>query len=204
MPIPQPTQASPSESRELYGGAIVTDIPISFLDASDFREVPSNQEVFVDQNTDQSIIIELLELASDADDAEAANFHFQQLAEDNDAAESRVLSVEYLDPATVTPSLPSTVHLSVIVGEQVVSKFREGNPNARNLVAIYMAVLRIPHVTTDLVISYNHPVALGQSSSSATALRESGGHVGVPEVAMENFRNMLRRLRIVDWGLFGA
>lgn len=97
-----------------------------------------------------------------------------------------------------------TVHVSVLVGQQTVAKFRERDPNARNVVAIYMAVIRIPQVTTDIVISYNHPIALGQTSSSATALAESGGYIGVPEVAMENFKATLRTMKILDWNLFGA
>ncbi|KAI9105022.1 hypothetical protein DFS34DRAFT_605464 [Phlyctochytrium arcticum] len=202
MTVSAPT--SSASTRQLFGGGITADIPESFLDASIMREVPDNQEVFVDQLTDQSIILELLELAAEASDDEAAKFHFQQLADDNDASESQILSIEHPDPSTSIPSISSPVHISTLVGQQTVAKFRERDPQARNFVAIYMAVIRLPHVTTDLVLSYNHPLSLGAASSSNSALAESGGHVGVPEVAMDNFQKLLRSLRIVDWGLFGG
>ena len=39
---------------------------------SDIRSVPDNQEVFVDVNTDQSIIIEILQLVHQATNEDAA------------------------------------------------------------------------------------------------------------------------------------
>lgn len=44
----------------LFGGAMSAAIPARFVDASRFREVPDNQEVLVDPDTDQSIIVEIL------------------------------------------------------------------------------------------------------------------------------------------------
>lgn len=46
--------------RELFGGAILLAIPERFLDISDFRPVPDNQEVFADAIHDQSLIVEVL------------------------------------------------------------------------------------------------------------------------------------------------
>ncbi|CAG8625994.1 11464_t:CDS:2, partial [Ambispora leptoticha] len=62
-------QPPPPTLRQLFGGAIVTHIPLQFRDVrflaqivafpfpliwdSEIREVPNNQEVFVDANTDQ-------------------------------------------------------------------------------------------------------------------------------------------------------
>ncbi|KAJ3081570.1 hypothetical protein HK102_002265, partial [Quaeritorhiza haematococci] len=54
-----------TSERPLFGGAITTALPDSFIDISTFREVPDNQEVFVDRDTDQSIVIELLQLAEE-------------------------------------------------------------------------------------------------------------------------------------------
>jgi len=47
--------------RELFGGSIVADIPDLFIDASDIRPVPSEQEVFVSKVTDISIVVDILE-----------------------------------------------------------------------------------------------------------------------------------------------
>jgi hypothetical protein len=105
-------------SYPLFGGSIKTDIPPNFLDAryppfpheanldSNFRSIPDNQEVFVSNLDETSIIFDILERV-DAPDSEAAEFHFDALAVDNevddddDDDDSRVFS---------TRSLPSSEH----------------------------------------------------------------------------------------------
>lgn len=67
-----------------------------------------------------------------------------------------------------------------------------------------MAVIRLPSVTTDVVIHYNHPLVLGTSSSSAVALVEVGGGVGSEAEALEYFRHAVKSFAVVDWGLFGV
>jgi hypothetical protein len=64
------TQSLTLTPRPLFGGAITTSFPSTFLDASTLREVPDNQEVFVDMDTDQSVIVELLQLESEVGDEE--------------------------------------------------------------------------------------------------------------------------------------
>ena len=49
------------EKRALFGGALESFIPGGFVDVSEFRQVPDNQEVFVDARSNRSIIIELLD-----------------------------------------------------------------------------------------------------------------------------------------------
>ncbi len=83
-----------TEERALFGGAIVASVPSRFIDVryfthliqvikiltifySNFREVPDNQEVLVDEKTDQSLIVELLSM-DDIPDSEViitTNFH---------------------------------------------------------------------------------------------------------------------------------
>jgi hypothetical protein len=57
--------SSASEQRDLFGGAITVSLPKGFIDASDFRQVPDNQEVLVRDDSDVSLIIEVLQLATD-------------------------------------------------------------------------------------------------------------------------------------------
>ena len=78
------------ERRELFGGAIVMGVPRRFADVSGIRQVPDTQEVFVCQETDQSVIVEVLELSEEADVAHAAQFHFNVLAEDNSSSQSSI------------------------------------------------------------------------------------------------------------------
>lgn len=79
----------PLKPAELFGGAITTVIPESFVDASNFREVPDNQEVFVsmsDDDGDVSIIVDILErvelegaVSEGDEDMKAMEVHFSDV-----------------------------------------------------------------------------------------------------------------------------
>ena len=81
-----------TQAKPLFGGALVCDLPSRFTDISDFRQLPDTQEVFADAVTDQSIIVEILEMADESEANTAAEFHFRSLANDNDALESSIES----------------------------------------------------------------------------------------------------------------
>ena len=53
--------------QSLFGGALSISIPDVFVNASNFREIPDNQEVFVSKDSDFSFIIELLETPENLD-----------------------------------------------------------------------------------------------------------------------------------------
>ncbi|KAJ1556232.1 hypothetical protein HK405_004651 [Cladochytrium tenue] len=225
-------------STGLFGGAIEAWIPKTFVDSSNFRQVPDNQEVFVDLDTDQSIIVDLLQMEHEAE--VPAVFHFWELADANSARDtSRILRVEQLRPGSDLPLMEPDTQITVVIGQQLVSKYRERTPESGNLVNVYVAVLRLPRVETDLVISYNHPVALGRLSSSRLALESAGSQpetaavggvsttalgvlgqydvrgMGTEEVmgalaelegdiAIANFRRIVRSVAVKDWSLFAG
>ena len=45
--------------RELYGGAITTNLPTDFIDCSNLRQIPDHQEVYLSPNTLTTIIFEI-------------------------------------------------------------------------------------------------------------------------------------------------
>jgi len=51
--------------RDLYGGAIVVSLPTDLIDASDLRQIPDHQEVFLRRNALTSIIFEINEYQTD-------------------------------------------------------------------------------------------------------------------------------------------
>ena len=57
--------------RELFGGAITIQLPNDLLDASELREVPDTQEVFVDKHSDISYILDVNERVPPTDNREA-------------------------------------------------------------------------------------------------------------------------------------
>ncbi|KAI8807835.1 hypothetical protein BJ742DRAFT_739445 [Cladochytrium replicatum] len=185
--------------KELFGGAIRTVVPSSFVDISTLRDVPDNQEVFADTQTNQSLIFELVEMTPDVSDESAAVHHFAMLAQDNDARASEIFHVEHLKPEDLV-NLTNVSSATIVVGQQAVAKFRESGPDAVNQITIYLACIRLPSVQTDIIISYNQPVALGEASSE----RLSGANaMGTANEAVENFRQVVTHLSVMDWSLFG-
>ncbi|CAJ1353534.1 unnamed protein product [Effrenium voratum] len=178
------------QEAQLYGGAMLCELPRSFADASTLREVPDHQEVWVDTGSDRSLMIEILE-RKDVADEEAMHFFLSDLAAFNDASEASILRSGPLAPEEV-PHVPGACAAKA-VGEQIVAKFRE---DRRNRVQIHAAVLRLPQVSTDVLITLNDPVSIDPESSSADA--------PVPvESAEAILAAVLRSFRIADWGLFG-
>lgn len=172
------------------------------------------QECWVDANTDQSIVVEILGYDEDVSDSNSAQFYWEDNAQCNDAEgqynavhiTSRNISADVgvcaEPPATSSNCLMPTCWL--ISGVQQVAKFKE---QARNTLAVHIAVLRLPHVETDIVIHYNQPLELSAESSSASVARaaSSNEQAGVAlgrGSAMT--QEMLGSLRVHDWGLFSA
>eukprot|EP00026_Physarum_polycephalum_P016509 Phypoly_transcript_17428.p1 GENE.Phypoly_transcript_17428~~Phypoly_transcript_17428.p1 ORF type:complete len:211 (+),score=44.02 Phypoly_transcript_17428:57-689(+) len=196
---PQPITERPDEleKRQLYGGAIEIELPRRFQDISTFREVPSHQEVFVDVTTDQSFVVELLDLADTVPDKESAAFHYNTLAEDNGVrpGESRVIQTSEA-PADLLPHFDPAVYKSILYGQQKVAKFKE---TAENLVNIYMCLIRLQEQSTDLMITLNEPIAIDPNSSSAPVVEQPTN----PALTQQVFTHALKTLFIKDLSLFG-
>nr|CAG8447767.1 10544_t:CDS:2 [Entrophospora candida] len=162
-----------NSKKSLFGGAIKAYIPVKFQDASDIRSVPSNQEVFLDLNT------------------------FDNDAEDN----SIIQGIVPLTSASDIPLLgTSDVQAYFLNGQQVVTKFNEDNPNARNQINVFMTLIRLFAHKTDIVIHYNVPFSIGEGSSSkdtAIAIENDA------TVALEEFKKVVSSFEILDWSLFG-
>eukprot|EP00040_Diaphanoeca_grandis_P003931 m.26416 g.26416 ORF g.26416 m.26416 type:complete len:198 (-) comp15398_c1_seq1:324-917(-) len=152
-------------TRPLFGGALQVNLPDTFEDVSGLRQVPDHQEVYVRADTDQSVIIELLDTATEASDDAAATYHFNNLATDNDAKASVVEHAT--TPVVLGNGMNGT--LTTCYGIQTVAKFNE---KADNQVRIFVACFRLADVKTDMVLSVNSPVAIAQDSSSAKVVTE--------------------------------
>ncbi|GAA6026798.1 hypothetical protein JCM8097_005870 [Rhodosporidiobolus ruineniae] len=187
-----------STPRALFGGAIQSTVPAAFLDASDLRQVPDTQEVFLSPDSDLSLIVEVLELVKDEGSGEsleaAARFHFSSLAHDNTALSSTVTSV-------TLPSLPSISHSSshptllgptVLSGTQTVSKFNRPDSEA-DTVLILLALWRIPEKDSDVTLCVNFPVRMGETGEE----REDAEARRVFDEAVKGFK-------IEDYGLFAG
>ncbi|XP_072447640.1 ran guanine nucleotide release factor [Chiloscyllium punctatum] len=187
----------------LFGGSFAAIIPPHSVDVSEMREIPDNQEVFVHTDTDQSIIIELLEHQAHVADQEAARYHFADLAGSNDATGvdgAEILSVEPVSSEQLTLQDPSSAWF--LSGRQQVAKFNEG---ARNTVTIHLALFRLPQYSTDILITFNDPTVISPFSSSVGgSSAQAGGSSAsaAPHWTLEQFHTIIQSFMLLDPTIF--
>lgn len=182
----------------LFGGALELALPDRFEDISCYRDVPDNQEVFTDAESDQSVIVEILELAAVSDE-ESAPFLFQDLAEAGSATSSTIEGTRRLENSDI-PLLPENTTAYSALGIQRVAKGRD-DPQAANELQVILAVVRLKTVSSDVVITLNTPITIDPCSSSAQAV--SKDYKRWHDRAPEDFNAMLQSFAVLDWGLFG-
>lgn len=168
---------------ELYGGAITTEMGSSFRDVSFFRQVPDHQEVYVDDNTDTNLIIEINQM-QEVSDAEACRYFFTDLAEAGNAQSTAVLT-EY-SPQSPPSNLPNGSYVGCLSGLQHMSKFNE---TALRYVHTFVGLIRLRQQTSDILIIVCGEVGEQQDPEKVARLQET-------------FHRALQSFKIVDMGLF--
>ncbi|KAF9036743.1 hypothetical protein BJ165DRAFT_1354304 [Panaeolus papilionaceus] len=173
--------------RDLFGGAITAQAASDLVDASDLRQVPDTQEVFMYPHSTVSIIVEILQRVKSSQNDDAIRFHFESLAHDNSAQSSHIEKI-YTIPNQRGDDTPPAI---VLHGEQSVPKFNHIQPDQ---VKIFMALYRLESKGIDLVVTFNVPIA-AVGEKAAVDSKES-------EQAQSDFETFARSLNIVDFGLF--
>ncbi|TFK42899.1 hypothetical protein BDQ12DRAFT_758590 [Crucibulum laeve] len=172
--------------RQLFGGAITADATPNLIDASDVRQVPDTQEVFMYPDSSISIVVEILQRAEPSHYDDAIRFHFDSLAHDNDAQSAEIDAVSQV-PNERGDGTPSATILS---GVQSVKKFNRAIPDK---VRIFMALYRVDSKRIDVVVTFNVPTkAIDGGAVNAEGLQKANA----------DFDEFVRSFRIVDFGLF--
>ncbi|KAF3519533.1 hypothetical protein DY000_02063464 [Brassica cretica] len=192
--------------RPLFGGAISSAFPQRFQDASNIRQVPDHQEVFVDPSRDESLIFELLDFKADVGDVGSASWFLHDLAREQDAQgfklieQSNVIDVPGLSYRNI-PSVATTA-----IGEMAISKGRQGR-EAQNLLKVYVANIRLKGVETDVLVTAYEPILINPLSESANAV---GSGLAVPASQSgimpmcDVIKQSLSTFKVNDWSLFGS
>lgn len=192
--------------RPLFGGAISSAFPQRFQDASNIRQVPDHQEVFVDPSRDESLIFELLDFKPDVGDVGSASWFLHDLAREQDAQgfklieQSNVIDVPGLSYRNI-PSVATTA-----IGEMAISKGRQGR-EAQNLLKVYVANIRLKGVETDVLVTAYEPILINPLSESANAV---GSGLAVPASQSgimpmcDVIKQSLSTFKVNDWSLFGS
>jgi hypothetical protein len=155
----------------LYGGALKCALPSSFADASDMRQVPDNQEVWLDLESGLTIIVELLEYDHSFEGKGHSTAHEQEqvlrrifdditaVSEAQGHAVDRVLTSEEMGAAAAgTPMLqklreyPQAI-LAARHAVQPRARPIHGAPAEFDGVQIVSLNVRLQPVDTDLVLT---------------------------------------------------
>lgn len=180
--------------RSLFGGAITLVLPNSFEDVSVIRQVPDHQEVYVDKLSDMSMIVEIFSYDETIPNERAALHYFDDLAQCNLAQDIKIHSHEIISDPAFVPCIRQTFPKCAVIGSQAISKFareQEGaNTAPPDIVQIWLVLLRLASVGTDLLITLNSPNTKTAGMEAATI---------PPEQVM---KRALNSFTIINWALF--
>lgn len=209
--FPPGMASEPTTRRDLFGGAISADLPSRYVDVSDFRPIPDNQEVWADASRDESVVVEILERQPEAGASGgicAAEWFFRDLCVEVDArvetGDAAVLRAYPLDDPAALAGLrvderatTGAVSASACVGRQSVAKSRDA---ARNDVEVALVCIRLDAHRTDVLVTVNRALAIAPGSSADAP---DAGKPGVPD-AEATARAVAETFRVVDWNLFAG
>ena len=85
----------------------------------------------------------------------------------------------------------------MVRGRQAVGKYRE--QRAHDLVELWVAVVRLPSVTTDIVVTLNRPLLVHGRDGKPAAPPENAYTDAQAAAVMDA---LLRSFRVADWSLF--
>ncbi|CAC9699078.1 nuclear import protein MOG1, putative [Plasmodium sp. DRC-Itaito] len=160
--------------KHFFDKYIKMDIPDNYLDASKFRIIPDNQEVYVHKYDNRCFIIEILcyEVMNDND---KSKYYFNDLAKENGSIENMII---------VNNNCLSHVqrNYNLIVGKQ---KIKKQNENDYENVFLYIGIFPYKEYNADILITWNVP--------------KDNFNIH-PE--LDIFNNMLKSFRILDYHLF--
>lgn len=224
----------PSVSRfrpvQLYGGAIDVQLPLDFIDASDFRQVPDTQEVFVNTEYDDSIVFDLMERFEAASDEEALKEHLNEISDINGADPGSQLVQLYSETHALTQpkikakSSPAYITVAIEPAKkwgrttELVQDPNDPNEKLKEpVLVLILALIRIESVATDLLITYNTPITTvgdlnklqkvfadqkkpDQKNLYVSSIFELPPRI---EAGITGIREAIDTLEIEDWSLFG-
>ncbi|TWU78061.1 multicopy suppressor of ts gsp1 [Metarhizium rileyi] len=187
----------------LYGGAIVCDIPENFADVSKLRQVPDNQEVWIDKSGFTSIIFDITERVGEPGhgaeiDGRAMTIHLE------DMVGSDIETVKIWNTAeTEFTRLELKAPAYTLIATQT-PKIRQPRQDSSppDFTAIIMTILRLEKYESDVLITINVPHIKGEYDEDEVDL-ELGKQGKLIGDAVEYSARIWETLNIKDWELFG-
>lgn len=155
--------------------------------------------MYADETTDESLIVEILNLAPGNTMEEVAAKHWSILTGLNHAQAAKVEEVMVLDASESLPSFVCPPHIAapqivLMSGHMAAPKFNE---KALNSIDVFIAIVRLPAQEADVLLVLNSPTAVNPQSSSSNSFAAPN-----PEGALALFKSFIGSFNIIDWGLF--
>jgi len=189
------------QSTPLFGGALVVDLPATFADVSTIRQVPDNQEVYLDKDGFTSIIFDITERvgaagSSESTDGLALTVHLQEIV-DSDIGTLKVWSTT----PTQFSRLPEGTPAYTLIATQTPPVDEEKRSTAPDFTAIVLNLIRLEKESTDILITINVPHIKGEYTEEDVNL-EVGLQGKLIGDAVEYAAKIWETFKIKDWSLF--
>ncbi|GKZ32718.1 hypothetical protein AbraIFM66950_002324 [Aspergillus brasiliensis] len=204
----------------LYGGAIKGLIPKGWLDASNLRQIPDHQELYLSPTTLSTLIYEINEYVPDNTSQETLSKHGDLFASASAATSQNIQDRETLDKAAILYHIldihdndnisKDTIRFTAPItsvgsrpgtGPGRVYTGRVELGSDKDAVICSFVVVRLEEQGSDLVVWGNVPVKEFASRGDQEGLRAEEGVVGgvVEGLVGSNGDGFV----VVEWDLFG-
>ncbi|CRK29117.1 ran guanine nucleotide release factor like protein [Verticillium longisporum] len=186
----------------LYGGALVSDLPEKFADVSKLRQVPDNQEVYIDQDGFTSIIFDITERVGPSGtgpeiDGRALTTHLEELVG------SEVDTVKVWNTTeTQFSRLGEDIPAYTLIATQTPRPESGDRSSSPDFTAIILTLLRLEKESTDILITINVPHIRGEYNEEDVDL-ELGKQGKLIGDAVDYAARVWETFKVKDWTLFG-
>ncbi|KAK0271234.1 hypothetical protein LTR91_019320 [Friedmanniomyces endolithicus] len=198
--MPTSTPTSPSYTlTPLYGGALACLRPSTFTDASELRQVPDNQEVYLDSHGYTSLVVEILERVEKGSDREALEWHLKDLTagEDDGAGAVKVWAVG----EGRLGQMGNTASAFTLLATAPPGAKHRSRAHEPEFVGIALLLVRLAEQKTDILVSVNVPHVAGEYEPGEVGLEER--RLGrLLENGVQIREKVMESLEVRDWGLF--
>ncbi|KAK6536413.1 multicopy suppressor of ts gsp1 [Arthrobotrys megalospora] len=206
-------QALSFSEKELFGGAITANVPSTWTDLSNIRQVPDNQECFIDITGLATLIFELNERVEKEDDEEAVKFHLTDTFEESPY---KIWKSWRLD-AGEAPQLDGLPAYAMLLTTPYIENRRDKVGHESQFVALAVVIIRLEKQKTDIVITANMPHSFEEATAETTLCPPGyedvkgipADYVWTPDNAAQPLKNLLdiieqgvKTFNIRDYGLF--
>ncbi|CAF9923401.1 MAG: hypothetical protein ALECFALPRED_002374 [Alectoria fallacina] len=193
---------TPLKHTKLFGGAITADIPSNFADVSNIRQVPNNQEVYLDINGFTSLTFDITERVSHVStNKDALEYHFADIVAEEDTQNiwSVVENVELPNFPRTTPILALTAITKPPASTVPANSLTPTHTN------VQFTLIRLVEQCTDIAITLNTPHFAGEADGQIANGREARTRPWETEQELGNmYHQIVTSFAIKDWGLFNG